>query len=336
MRDRDDLGSEADRGIEKTCALSGIMFGIAPFRSGSRKDPMKRPYATYIAALVLFGTNGIVASMIALPSYEIVFARTLIGGAFLVAVFAVRRKKPTLFSLGRRAWYVVLSGAAMGASWMLLFEAYRLVGVSVSTLLYYCGPVIVMALAPLVFKERMTAAMGVGFAAVLVGMVCVNGLAPLSGDAAWGLACGILSAVMYSVMVVANKKAVGVEGVENSMWQLAFACVTVAAFTVANHTGELVIPSESIAPLAFLGVVNTGLGCYWYFSSIKKLSAQTVSILGYLEPLSALVFSAVFLGEQLLALQMVGAALILGGAAFGEMASRKKRSAPAPDGGIGD
>ncbi|WP_139653474.1 DMT family transporter [Raoultibacter phocaeensis] len=284
---------------------------------------MKRAYILYIAALVLFGTNGIVASMIALPSYEIVFARTVIGGLFLVAVFAARRKRPTLFSLGRRAWFVVLSGAAMGASWMLLFEAYRLIGVSVSTLLYYCGPIIVMALAPLVFKERVTAVMAVGFGAVLIGMVCVNGLTPLSGEASWGFACGILSAVLYAVMVIANKKAVGVEGIENAMWQLVFACVTVGAFTVANHTGELLVSASSIAPLLFLGVVNTGLGCFWYFSAIKRLPAQSVSILGYLEPLSALAFSAVFLGEQLLVVQILGAALVLGGAAFGELASRK-------------
>ncbi len=310
------------------------MFSVIPFSSGSRKEPMNRAYLSYFAALVLFGTNGIVASMIDLPSYEIVLARTLVGALFLAVVFAVSRKKMQIVRVGgKQVACLVVSGVAMGASWMLLFEAYRLVGVSVSTLLYYCGPVIVMALAPVVFKERMSLALVAGFAAVLGGMVCVNGFAPPSAESSWGFACGVLSAIMYAVMVIANKLAAGVTGIENSLWQLVFACVSVFVFTVANHTGEISIPAESIAPILFLGVVNTGLGCYWYFSSIKHLSAQTVSIFGYLEPLSALAFSAVFLGEQLALVQVVGAALILGGAAFGELVGRKKRIDAAPDAG---
>jgi drug/metabolite transporter (DMT)-like permease len=51
-----------------------------------------------------------------------------------------------------------------------------------------------------------------------------------------------------------------------------------------------------------------------YFSSIGHLPVQTVSILGYLEPLSALVFSVVLLRESFNAIQIIGAILILGGA----------------------
>ncbi|HHY05567.1 MAG TPA: DMT family transporter [Clostridia bacterium] len=65
-------------------------------------------------------------------------------------------------------------------------------------------------------------------------------------------------------------------------------------------------------------IVNTGIGCYFYFSSIQNLSAQSVAICGYLEPLSALIFSAIFLQERLTSLQIIGAILILGGAVFGE------------------
>ncbi|WP_338785848.1 EamA family transporter [Metabacillus sp. FJAT-53654] len=50
----------------------------------------------------------------------------------------------------------------------------------------------------------------------------------------------------------------------------------------------------------------------------------TVSILGYFEPLSALDFSASILGEKLSLVQIAGALLILGGAAFGELLRSKK------------
>ena len=66
------------------------------------------------------------------------------------------------------------------------------------------------------------------------------------------------------------------------------------------------------------GLLNTGIGCYFYFSSIGNLPVQTVAICGYLEPLSAVFFSVLLLGERLLPSQILGAILILGGAVFGE------------------
>ena len=75
----------------------------------------------------------------------------------------------------------------------------------------------------------------------------------------------------------------------------------------------------SLIPILILGIVNTGIGCYFYFSSIGHLPVQTVAICGYLEPLSALIFSAALLGEKLGPAQISGAALILGGTAFGEL-----------------
>ena len=59
----------------------------------------------------------------------------------------------------------------------------------------------------------------------------------------------------------------------------------------------------------------------WYGCS--DLSMQTVAISGYLEPLSALLFSAVLLGENLNLVQTIGAVLILGGAALGELFRQK-------------
>lgn len=98
----------------------------------------------YIAALLLFGSNGIVASYISLSSYEIVFTRTLIGALLLVLIFIASKQKVRFWSNKPHSLYLVISGAAMGASWVFLFEAYAQIGVSMATLAYYCGPVIVM------------------------------------------------------------------------------------------------------------------------------------------------------------------------------------------------
>lgn len=76
--------------------------------------------------------------------------------------------------------------------------------------------------------------------------------------------------------------------------------------------------------ILLLGLVNTGLGCYFYFSTIGDLSIQTVAVCGYIEPLSAVIFSAVFLKERLSVFQILGSILIVGGAIFAELFKIKK------------
>lgn len=280
----------------------------------------------YIAALLLFGSNGIVASHISLSSYEIVFTRTLIGALFLVLIFISSKQKVRFWRNRPHFLYLVISGAAMGASWVFLFEAYAQIGVSIATLAYYCGPVIVMILSPIIFKEKITAAKLLGFLAVVLGMFCVNGQALLHGRASWGLVFGILSAFTYAFMVIFSKRAGSITGLENPMWQLITGFIIVAVFLGLNQGFSIHIAPGSLIPILLLGIVNTGIGCYFYFSSIGDLPVQTVAIVGYLEPLSALFFSAAFLGEALSFLQLIGAGLILGGAAFGELFRQKRQS----------
>jgi drug/metabolite transporter (DMT)-like permease len=134
-----------------------------------------KPVLRYIAALLLFGSNGIVASYISLTSYEIVFTRTLIGSVFLVLIFIFSKQKVRFGRNKPHSLCLVISGVTMGASWMFLFESYAQIGVSIATLAYYCGPVIVLILSPILFKEKMTAVKLLGFLAVVLGMFCVNG-----------------------------------------------------------------------------------------------------------------------------------------------------------------
>lgn len=285
---------------------------------------MKQAYFKYLSALLLFGSNGIVASFISLSSYEIVFLRTLIGGAFILIVFVLTKQKLNCFRNKKHMASILVSGVAMGVSWLFLFEAYTRIGVSLATLAYYCGPGIVIALSQLLFHESITSARIFGFISIVTGLFLVNGSDLISSGLSWGLLCGMLSAVAYAVMIIFNKKATSIIGLENAMLQLVISFFVVTIFTLSRQ-GIADLPIlENFIPILIFGVVNTGIGCYLYFSSIQKLPAGTVAICGYLDPLSALGFSALFLHERLTTIQIIGAALILGGAIAGEYLHKKK------------
>lgn len=280
---------------------------------------MKSAYISYIFALLLFGSNGIIASHIDLTSTGIVQYRTFIGSLLLIAIFLLTGRTWTFYRYPEQFLFLVLSGIAMGSSWMFLYEAYQQIGVSFSSLLYYCGPVIVMILAPIVFREKLVPKKIAGFLCVFAGIILINGTLLSNGSHPWGVFCGGMSALMYSFMVIFNKKAAKISGLENSLLQLTISFMTVLLIFLLKGTPSLSIPKESLLPLVFLGLVNTGLGCYLYFSRLEKLSVRSVSILGYLEPLSAVLLSVLLLHESMAPLQVLGAVMVLGGAVYAEL-----------------
>lgn len=295
---------------------------------------MNKGMVNYLAALLLFGSNGIVASAIDLPSADIVLLRTGLGAAALIAILLISQRGKLNFASHRRETAALaLSGAALGASWIFLFQAYQLIGVGISSLLYYCGPIIVMALSPFIFGERLTAGKVTGFIAVACGafLIAAQGLGanlPLAG-----ILCGAASACCYALMVIASKGAPHIEGLENSTIQVSSAFATALVLTLATQGLPTFIAggtgSINWGAVAMLGFVNTGVGCSLYFASVAKLPVQTVAVVGYLEPLSAVVFSTVLLGEALTPVRIAGAALIIGGALFCELAGKRRAGRPA-------
>lgn len=276
-------------------------------------------FIKYLCALLLFGLNGIVACHINLNSHEIVFLRTFIGSILLITVYITSRGKFHLKGNTGDAVYIILSGIAMGTSWMFLYEAYKQIGVGFASLLYYCGPVIVMILSPVIFKEPLTRYKITGFIIVLAGIALVNGELVTKTGNTWGIFCGGMSAIMYFFMVTLNKQSMRITGMENAVLQLTVSFITVAVFVGFKQTFIIHIPKESLPWILLLGLVNTGVGCYLYFSSISKLPVQTVAVFGYLEPLSAVIFAALMLGEKMGVSKIVGAACIICGAMIGEL-----------------
>ena len=293
---------------------------------------MDKASKKYLLSLVLFGSNGIVANMIDLPSNIIVLVRVTLGAALLVTLVALSRnarKNLQATKHRRQAARLAISGAALGVAWLFLFASYKYIGVGVASLLFYCGPVIVMALSPFIFKTRLTSTKIFGFAAVILGAFLVVGQGLGQGISAKGLFLGGMSAVMYAVMVIFSKKVTDIKGVESSAIQLCGSFSAVAVYMVASAlTGSLALPTMAqlahvnIAAVLCIGLVNTGFGCYLYFSSMGDLPVTRVAVCGYLEPLSAVVLSAVLLGEAMTAANILGAILILGGAIYSELGEK--------------
>lgn len=282
-------------------------------------------YLMFVAAMLIFGSNGVFASMLEMSGAQLVLLRTLIGGAVLLIIILISRSRTPKEVLLREKWRLLFAGVCLGANWALLFEAYNLMNVSLATLTYYTAPVLVLVLAPLVLKERQNGLAYLGMAVVIVGMLLVVGTDfGEGGVSATGLIVGLGSAVFYAMLMLANKQITGVSGLNLTFIEIVIAAVILLPYVFAT-SGGVPLPTDArgIFALLFLCTVNTGFACWLYFSSMNRLPAKAVALMGYFDPVSALIFSAVFLDERLSGVQLAGAVLVLAGALVGQFRPRR-------------
>ena len=282
-------------------------------------------YVMYIVSLLIFGSNGVFASHIDMTSAEIVCMRTLIGSLALILVLLISRTKLDWAVMKREAFKLIAAGICLGVNWALLFEAYKLMSVSIATLTYYLAPIIVLILSPLLLREKQSARAYIGMGAAVVGLVLAVGLGDTSVTAT-GLIVGLGSAVFYAGLIIFNMKIDGVTGLPLTTIEMVIAACVMLPYVLLTG-GYVGFPPdmEGTLYLIFLCLVNTGLACWLYFSSMNRLPARAVALFGYVDPVSALIFSAVFLGDRMGVLQIVGAVLVFAGAAFGQSKSKSDR-----------
>ena len=279
-------------------------------------------YGIYVLSMLIFGTNGLLVAHISLQGSQIVLMRTLLGGAVLTALVLLRGGFDRA-AVRRDLWPLLLGGAALGFNWVALFEAYRKLNVSLATLIYYAGPMIILLLSPVLFREKLTGRKLAAIGVVAVGLVCISGSIAFGGMNTAGLFTAIVSALFYASLIAFNKRIAHTGGMQTAAIELDVAFVVVLAYVLL--TVGLPRPAAADWPwIAVIGLVNTGLAYLLYFSGLQKLPGQSVALMSYVDPVSALIFSAAILHETMTPVQWLGAVLILGGAMLGELRGKAK------------
>lgn len=274
--------------------------------------------------MVIVGTIGIFTTAVALPSSVIAAARALLGSGFITLVMLVTRKKADLSAIKRNLPVLLLSGTALGFNWILLFEAYKYTTVAVATLCYYMAPIFVILVSPFALREKLTVQKLCCTVGAVVGAVLISGIFSEGGANVRGVAFGLSAALLYASIVVLNKKLVGIEGLERTLCQLGISAVVMTVYTLlTENVAAMEFDLKTVMILLLLGIVHTGVVYLLFFSAIGKLPAQTSSVLSYVDPVTAVICSALFLSQPIDLFQVVGTVLILGCSLAGELLPAK-------------
>ena len=266
-----------------------------------------------IAAMLIFGSLGIFVSMIPLPTSFIAMSRSVIGTIFLAVVILISGKKPDIKNIKRNAVYLIISGVALGFNWILLFEAYRHTTIAVATLCYYMAPVFMILLSPFILKEKMTPLKALCSAAAVGGAVLISGAAAGDNGSIKGVLFGLSAAVLYCSIVMMNKFMRDMTSLDTTFIQLAISAVIMIPYVLLTQDIKtFTFSGKTIFLVLLVGIVHTGLAYLLYFSSVQEVSAQTTAVFSYIDPVTAIVLSAVILNQSMSAVQICGTVLILG------------------------
>jgi RarD protein len=280
-------------------------------------------YLALILAMLIWGSVGVVARKAGQDPLITVTYRVVFATATLALVELGRRRKgdaPGEAATRRRRGLLIFSGLALAANWLFFFKAVATTTVSNAVLAYYTAPVLVALAAPLLLKERLEMrtliASSIAFGGVAMLYLPLEALTP--GDMA-GIGYGLIAAAFYAMVTISGRWLSGVAATRLVLVQTlvaALVLVPAVGWNKATAGAALHVPPWSLGLLAVIGVVHTALALVLYFYGLKHVKVQHVGVLAYLDPVSAVLFAYLFLGEQPTPYALLGGLLVLGGSAL--------------------
>ena len=280
----------------------------------------------FALAMAIFGTLGPFVRNIAVSSGELALYRAILAAGLIGMYLLVTGQKIPVASIKKELILLLISGMAMGFNWILLFEAYHYTTVSVATLSYYFAPVIVTAVCPVLFREKLTQKQIICFVMSTLGLVLITGIGELNGSRnLLGICFGLGAACFYATVMLLNKFIKKVEGIHRTFLQFLAAILVLVPYVALSggvSLGQLNLTGWG--NLLVVGLIHTGITYCMYFSALKELPGQKAAILSYIDPLVAVLISVALLGEKMTLMQAIGGGLILIFTLWNELSPGKK------------
>jgi drug/metabolite transporter (DMT)-like permease len=260
--------------------------------------PGKEYLMVFIAA-VLFGSVGVFVRWTDLPGQEmvVVFWRMLIGAAFYLAVILATRSYKA-FRLGNHPVLLLSSGVVLTFLWICSFKAINLLPLSDAVFISYLAPVLVALAAPFFLKEKLERNTIVALFLAVGGVALLSLTQKSDGSGSFnalGLLYAGLTAVLIAVLLLVLKKLrEDTPTLTITFYQTATGVILIAPLMPFQH---YTITAKGWASLAVLGIVHVGIAGLLYVYAARKVKAQHLGIISYIEPVSTIFYGWFLLSE---------------------------------------
>ena len=251
-----------------------------------------------------------------LSNFDVLSYRWLVAGIVLM-VYAVYKKKSLRLNSFDEAWKIIVLSLLRAATSLTLLIGYANISSGISSTINFMYPVIVTLCMMIFFGEKRTWVDFIAIAGSFFGVYLFasgDSIIVEGGNTTLGLVCSIISAFTYAAYYILMKqlKADKIEVVKFTTWiMMLTALYFMAAAFIFEDGITIVTDGRSWLNILGLGLWSTMVSNFTAVKAIRRIGPTITSILGALQPLTAVILGVLFLGEHLYLRSCIGISCIL-------------------------
>lgn len=268
-----------------------------------------------LLAIFLWSSLGVFVRISGLPPSQIIFLSSALSSlCILLAVTASRTFRAEFPRLGALAPMLFLGPLSL-LNTFSFFYAYQNTSIANAVLTHYIAPVLVAFLAPFVIGEPLTLRILLSVAMASTGLWIMLDMSFVrftellfAGDSnTAGILAGLFSGICYAVLIIV----VRIYAQQYHPMVITLSQNLLIAFMLLPFSSVKDISYDVIGLILILGIVHSTIAPALYFSGMKKVSANKAAILGYLEPVAAILLGFIVFNESLTMAALLGGSMIM-------------------------
>ena len=244
---------------------------------------------------------------VGLTDFDILSYRWFIAGLVLM-IYAFCKKKSLRLNSFDEFWKVVLLSILRSITSVTLLLGYVNISSGIASTINFMYPVIVTICMMLFFGEKRSKVDFVAIAASIFGVYLLasgDSIIVEGGNTRLGLACSLISAVSFAAYYIVLKQVKA----DKIMMLSAFYFIICAL--VFNGKITIVNDIKSWAEILGLGLWATMVSNITGVKGVRRIGPTMTSVLGALQPVTAVILGVLFLGEHLYTRSLIGIIIIL-------------------------
>lgn len=251
-----------------------------------------------------------------LSDFDILSYRWFIAGLVLMIYAFCKKKSLRLNSFGE-VWKVVLLSILRAITSVTLLIGYVNISSGIASTINFMYPVIVTICMMLFFGEKRSKIDFLAIAASIFGVYLLasgDSIMVEGGNTGLGLACSLISAVSFAAYYILMKqvKADKIEVVKFTTWiMMLSAFYFIICAIIFNGRLTLVTDMKSWINILGLGLWATMVSNITGVKGIRRIGPTMTSVLGALQPVTAVILGVLFLGEHLYTRSLIGIMIII-------------------------
>ena len=251
-----------------------------------------------------------------LSNFDVLSYRWSVAGIVLM-IYSFFKKKSLRFNSFDEVRKVILLSALRSLTSITLLIGYANISSGIASTINFMYPVVVAVCMMLFFGEKKSPIDIVAIAVSIFGVYLLasgDSLIVEGGNTTLGLVCTIISALSFAAYYIVMKqiKADKIEVVKFTTWMMMMSALyfVVCAFIFDGRL-TFVTDSRSWLYILGLGLWSTMVSNFTGVKAVRRIGPTMTSILGALQPLTAVVLGVIFLHEHLYLRSLIGISLIL-------------------------